>query len=54
MRGGEDGLRGIEIRQQVFDALVVSRLGEMVERDGQGVVGQVRGEISLGIKNLAQ
>ena len=38
----------------MFDALIVSRLGEMVERDGQGVAGQVRGEISLGIENLAQ
>jgi hypothetical protein len=42
----------MEFRQQVFDALIVSRLREMGERDGQGVTDQVRGEISLGIENL--
>jgi len=30
-RAGEDRLRGIEFHQQVFDALIVSRLREMVE-----------------------
>jgi hypothetical protein len=33
-RAGKDRLRGIEFCQQVFDALIVSRLGEMVERNG--------------------
>ena len=52
VRAGKDCLRGMEFRQQVFDALIVSRLREMGERDGQGVTDQVRGEISLGIENL--
>ena len=40
--------------KQLFDGVIVSRLGEMVEADGQGVGGQVRGKIGLGIEDLTQ
>jgi hypothetical protein len=38
---GEDGLDGIELRQQLLDGLIVSCLDEMVEANGQSVGGEV-------------
>ena len=47
-------MRSIEIHQELFDGVIVSRLGEMVELYRQGVGDEVGGKISLGIEDLAQ
>ena len=51
---GKQSLGSVEVDEQFFDGAIVSGKGEMVQPDGECVVGQVGGQIGVGVKDLTQ
>ena len=49
-----DRLGNIEFYQQPFNSLIVSRVGKMVQSDGECLRTQIWGEVCLALEDLAQ
>ena len=54
IRAREYSGSSVQFSKQLFDSLIVSRLGEMVKVDGQGLGFEIGNEVYLSIEDLAQ